>query len=114
MRIVGPGRPIVVKVGQGARFQDRRRLWVHRDDAVGIARYHLRHPLDQIGRVPPCLPQFIQPPSRLSDRESARVIGIRGGRGVWREAYRKGEGLEGGRRRVAWIVTYAEPSAKPD
>src|SRR6266567_4478085 len=43
MRVFEPGRPLVVEIGQGARFQDRRRPRVHRDDAVGIARHHLRH-----------------------------------------------------------------------
>jgi len=59
MRIVEPNRPLVVKIGQSARFQDRRGFWVYRDDTVGTARHDLRQPLDEIGRVQPRLAQSI-------------------------------------------------------
>jgi hypothetical protein len=54
-------------------------LSADRDDAVGIARNHLGHPLDQVGRVQPRLPQVVQPPSRLRDGYRARVVSIFGG-----------------------------------
>ena len=66
MRIVEPSRPLVVEIGQGAFLQDRGGLRADRDDAVGKPRHHLRHLLDEIGRVAPGLAQFIEPRAALA------------------------------------------------
>jgi hypothetical protein len=75
MRVVEPGRPLVVEVGQSAFFEDRGGLRADRDNAVGKSRHHLRHPLDEIGRVEPSLAQLVKPARRLGNRNSARIVG---------------------------------------
>src|ERR1700719_2488647 len=114
MRIVEPSWPLIVKLGQGARLQDRSRLRADRDDAVGIARHHLGHPLAQIGRFQPRLPQVVQPPSRLRDGYRAGVVSILGGWDVGRQAIREGKRFKGRAWRISRIVPDPEPCAKPD
>src|SRR5215207_9190890 len=49
---------VVVEVGEGAGLQDRGRLGVARQDAVGEAGDDLRHALHEVGRVQPAVAGF--------------------------------------------------------
>lgn len=112
MCMVEPGGAGVVEVGQGAFLQLLFRLFVHGQDAVGIARHHLGDAADQIGRIEPVFAQFIQPCRGGRDFLGARVGGVGGGGNVGGQAVREGEGFEGGGGGIAGVVPHAEERAQ--
>ena len=75
-------------------------------DAVGVARHHLRHALDEVGRVQPVLSRLVETSSGFGDGLGARVGGVVGGRDIGRKAFGEGEGLEAGGRSLAGRPSY--------
>ena len=113
MGMVEPGRALVVEIGERALFQDRGGLVVDGQDAVGIAGHDFGHALHEIGGIEPGLAQVVEALRGSGDGDRARVGGVVGGRDVRRQAFGEGEGFEGRRGCVAWIIADTEPSAEP-
>jgi hypothetical protein len=59
--VVEPGGALVVEIGEGALLQDCGGLIVDWYEAVRVPGRHLRHALDEIGRVEPSLAQLVEP-----------------------------------------------------
>jgi hypothetical protein len=114
MRVVKPGRALVIEIGQRSLLQDCGGLRIFRQHTVRKSGHNLGNTLDEIGWVQPILTQFVQTPRRIGDRDGAPVIGVIDGRDVRRQPFGEGKGLEGAGRRVTRIVADPEPCAKTD
>ena len=94
----------VVEVGQGAFLQLGFPPMLG-DKSVGISGHYFGHAVHKIGRVQPVVAQLHQLARRFSDALRTRIDGVVRPRDVRCHAFRKGEGFERGRGRVAWVVS---------
>ena len=104
-----PLRAGVVEVCQRAFFERFRRLFVARYGPLRVAGNRLVGPLDPFGRVEPAVTQFDEASGFLGYSHGTRVGGVLGCRSVRSHAGRERERVEGGCRRVAWVVALAKP-----
>jgi hypothetical protein len=74
VRVVEPGRTLVIEIGQGAGLEDGARSRVDRQDAVGKTGHDLRLALDQIGRVQPGLAASAASPEAIAGDRTAALI----------------------------------------
>ena len=79
VRVIQPRRAGVVEVGQGALFQDRRRVGTDRQEAIGVAGDDFGDALHQIRRVQPVFAQGVEAGGGGGDVLRAGVGGVGGG-----------------------------------
>ena len=71
-----PCRPLVVEVGEGPFLPYLLRGLVLREDAVRRTLYYLGYAHDEVRRVPPVVPQVIQPSGSHSNPLCSRILGL--------------------------------------